>query len=231
MKTGAFPGYLEEIEQARHAFPDLEINSGLEVDYIPDTISPRIFAPKLDYTIGSIHFVDGFEGKFWEIDNTFEVFNEGLSTIFGGDVRAALARYYHLTREMIVKGEPDVLGHMDKIKINASRFFDESERWYRDEIDKTLKIVSETGTIVEVNTRGIYKKKSESTYPGAWILERILHQGIPITMSSDAHHPEDLVREFEPTRNMLADLGFKNICVLKKGIWKNMPLSEYGKDR
>ena len=233
MKADAYRLYLEEIESLKASFPGLEIYKGLEIDFIPNIISPLDFSSTLDYTIGSVHFVNSFEGKHWEIDNTLEVFKEGLQKIFRDDVRAAISRYYELTREMILKTSPNILGHLDKIKIHNSQqtFFEESESWYRDEIDKTLRAVSQTNVIIEVNTRGIYKKKSPTTYPSPWILERMYELHIPITLNSDAHHPDDLTREFQPTAQLLKDIGFKNLSILKSGIWKEMPFTEYGADR
>ena len=231
METDAFPHYLQEIEDARLYYPEIEVYKGLEVDYIPGVISPGDYAPQLDYTIGSVHFVDKVAGSYWEIDNTHEIFHEGLNNIFGGDIRAAISRYYELTMEMVTNSPPNILGHMDKIKVNAADFFEESEPWYVDLVERTLKSIRETGIIVEVNTRGVYKKKSPSTYPSPWILARILSLGIPITINSDAHHPDDLTREFAATHHLLTKLGFKYLSTLENGIWNRMPLGSYGTDR
>lgn len=226
------PGYLAEIATARKTHADLEIYAGLEVDYIPGVIGPAEFSASLDFTIGSIHFVGSFGNTWWEIDNTVEVFREGLEKIFHGDIRAAIAEYFSLTRGMIRKSPPDILGHLDKIKINAKQFsLDESEAWYIDQVEDTLRTVRGTAIIVEVNTRGIYKKKSDTTYPSPWILERVLHYDIPITLSSDAHHPEELTREFDSTLHLIKEIGFKDISVLKNGLWKEVPLNEYGAAR
>jgi histidinol-phosphatase (PHP family) len=232
MKRDAFPLYLQEIESLRAAYPELEIYKGLEIDFIPGLISPSDFRAHLDYTIGSIHFVDSSEGKHWEIDNTLEVFKEGLTRLFKNDIRQAITRYYELTRGMLSEDPPDIVGHLDKIKMHNSQetFFDEAEAWYRKEIDKTLEAISRAGSLVEVNTRGLYKKRSPTTYPSPWILERVLSSRIPITINSDAHHPDDLIREFQPTIALLNDVGFKNISILKSGIWKEMPLNQYGAD-
>jgi histidinol-phosphatase (PHP family) len=228
MKRDELPNYLQEISSASRRFPEAEIYSGLEVDYIPGVVGPSDFR-SLDFTIGSIHFAGRFNDTWWEIDNTLEVFKAGLEKIFKGDIRAAIMEYYDLTRDMMRKSRPDILGHLDKIKINAKHFsFAESEPWYVTTIDDTLKSVMGTNTIIEANTRGIYKKKSEATYPSPWILERILHYNIPITISSDAHHPDDLTREFESTWSLINEIGFKNVSVLKSGIWKKVPLNEYG---
>lgn len=232
MKTENFPRYLAEIRSTAQQFPDIEIYTGLEVDFIPDVVSPSDFRSRLDYTIGSIHFVDGFEGKRWEIDNTLNVFREGLEKIFRNDIQAAIGRYQELTREMIMHDPPDVVGHLDKIKIHnlPDPFFEETEGWYIREIDRTLKVIKDANIILEVNTRGLYKKKSPTTYPSPWILERALQLQIPVTLSSDAHHPDDLIREFERSACMLKDIGFQYLSILKGGIWKQVPFNAYGID-
>lgn len=229
MRKEHFGDYLSEIAEAKKKFPGLEVYTGLEIDFIPGIIGPADFSGKLDFTIGSIHFVGRTDIRFWEIDNTLDVFKEGLDKIFKGDLRAAITEYFNLTREMVRMSQPDILGHLDKIKINAKNFsFDESEPWYVAEVEETLKALRGTETIIEVNTRGLYKKKSDNTYPSPWILERILDYNIPVTISSDAHHPEDLTREFEATSSMIRDIGFKEVSVLKSGMWKNVPLDQYG---
>jgi histidinol-phosphatase (PHP family) len=232
MKNEELQNYLQEIESLKTIYPDIEIYKGLEVDFIPGIISPRDFKSVLDYTIGSIHFVDDFAGTPWEIDNSLAIFKEGLEKIFHNDIRAAITRYLQLTREMVASEAPDIAGHIDKIKIHNTPdpLFDESEKWYRDEMDKTLKAIREADVILEVNTRGLYKKKAVTTYPSPWVLERAYDLKIPITISSDAHHPEDIIREFQPSAAMLKDIGFKNLSILKSGIWKQVPFTEHGID-
>ena len=229
MKEDALPTYLQEINDAARDFPNLQVYRGLETDYIPGIVSPVTFSHKLDYTIGSIHFVGSHQGKHWEIDNTTDVFKQGLQHIFNNDVRAAVTRYLELTRDMLRISAPDILGHMDKMKVNAQHFgFDETETWYRNEINTTLDTIAEKNTVVEVNTRGLYKKKSDTTYPSPWILEQLRDRRIRLTISSDAHHPEDLTREFTFTLKLLKDIGIKTLTVLTNKAWKEIPISEYG---
>lgn len=231
LKAESLKSYLDEIESVKPLFPDLEIYKGLEIDFIPGVISPVDFRSQLDYTIGSIHFVERFGETHWEIDNTQEVFREGLSRIFDNDIRKAITRYYELTREMVLKTPPDILGHLDKIKVNSREtHFEESEPWYREQIDKTVKAIASMDTIVEVNTRAVYKKKCDTPYPSPWILERMKESGIPVTISSDAHHPEDLTRGFTSALALLKDIGFRYLSVFDGGTWKKMPLAQYGTD-
>ena len=79
------------------------------------------------------------------------------------------------------------------------RYFQEDEKWYLELIDKTLNAIKQTGVIVEVNTRGIYKKKSDSLYPDVKILKECFLKKIPITISADAHQPSELTAYFNET--------------------------------
>lgn len=231
MDEKAFPAYLKEIEHLKSLHPDLEIYKSLEIDFIPGVIQPFQFWEELDYTLGSIHFIDQLpDGKRWEIDNTQAVFQEGLKKIFHNNFEDVIRRYYQLTREMIYSSAPTIIGHLDKIKMQNidGKYFLETDSWYREEILKTLKLIGQAELIVEVNTRGIYKKKSATTYPSPWILELIHQKKIPITISSDAHHPDDLINQFAETAPMLQKIGFKNLTVLTEGVWKALPFNENG---
>jgi histidinol-phosphatase (PHP family) len=232
MQSANLDAYVGELDQTRERFRErIQVYKGLEVDYVPGLISPYTFRDKLDFTVGSIHFVEKLpDGRHWEIDNTHEVFLEGLEKIFRNNFKEAVCRYFELTREMIAIAPPTIVGHLDKIKIQnkGGRFFSETDRWYRDEIDKTVQAISKTSCIVEVNTRGLYQKKSETTYPSPWVLSLILKNNIPITINSDAHHPKDLTTHFHQTAHELLDIGFKKIYILLDGKWQPFQLTPDG---
>ncbi|HYG18994.1 MAG TPA: histidinol-phosphatase [Ohtaekwangia sp.] len=229
MQEDHIDGYVRAIAALKKSFPTLEIYTGLETDYIPGITSPAIFRDKLDYTIGSIHFVEQLpDGTPWEIDGNHALFLDGYTKIFKSDIKAVMHRYYALTREMISTAGPAIVGHLDKIKIQniGGQFFDEQAPWYRHEIVSTLDTIRAHGTIVEVNTRGIYQKKSSTTYPSPWILELVHQREIPVTLSSDAHHPDDLTNQFPATARLLAAIGFKTLMVLHEGRWQPVPFNE-----
>jgi histidinol-phosphatase (PHP family) len=231
MKNENFDDYLISIRSLKQNQTSLEIFAGLEVDFIPKIISPAQFTTKLDYTIGSIHFVDAFEdGTYWEIDGSHTLFLDGLEKIFQNDFKAAFARYFELTRDMVRTSCPTIVGHFDKIKIQNidNEFFNEQDDWYQQEVKKTLKEIKKSGAIVEVNTRGIYQKKTTDTYPSPWILELIYQENIPITLNSDAHHVDDLTNQFELTATLLNKIGFRKLHVLCDGTWKPFAFNEKG---
>ena len=231
MKAERFEEYTSAVETLKQARSGLDIYSGLEVDFIPDVTSPKRFSGMVDYTVGSIHFVDKLpDGRWWEIDGAHAPFLDGLKAVFNNNIQSAIVRYFDLTREMISAACPTVVGHLDKIKIQNvdGKFFSESESWYQHEVKKTVDLIGTTGAIVEVNTRGIYQKKSDTTYPSPWILSYIHKKNIPVTISSDAHHPKDLVMQFSDTAMMLHNIGFKSLSVLTEGTWQSFSFNEHG---
>jgi len=231
MKSDRLSDYLDSIEKIKASNTELQIYKGLEVDFIPDVTSPNLFKDKLDYTVGSIHFVEKLpDGRGWEIDGTHTLFLEGYSKIFNNDIRQAISRYFELTREMIVTACPSVVGHMDKIKIQNvdGKFFNETDAWYQDEVKKTIDVIHSSGAIVEVNTRGIYQKKSPTTYPSPWILELLHKKNIPVTISSDAHHRDDIINQFPETASLLKKIGFKTLTVLHDKTWRPFAFTEHG---
>lgn len=223
--------YLDEIESLKKIYPSLQLCKGLEVDFIPGITGPKKFEALLDYTIGSIHFVDQYtDGRYWEIDGQHGTFLDGLEKIFKNNSRDAITRYFELTRDMVINSTPDVVGHLDKIKIQNinNKLFNESEPWYQEEVKKTLAVIADAGCIIEVNTRGIYQNKTTVPYPSPWILEIAGEIKIPVTLSSDAHHPKDITRQFTETASMLVSLGFKEIHILHEGMWTPVTFSENG---
>jgi histidinol-phosphatase (PHP family) len=228
MRSEQLTNYQQEIHQAKSR-STIEIYSALEVDYIPTVIAPTDFA--LDYSIGSIHFVDQLKDNVhWEIDGSHQIFLKGLHEIFNNNLQACVTRYFELTREMLLKATPTVLGHLDKIKIQnlEGKYFNESDKWYREQIKETVRILQSVGTIVEVNTRGIYQKKSATTYPSPWVIELLIEKNIPLTISSDAHHYSDLTNQFEEAQQLLRAKGLKKMHALVGGNWKPFNFNEKG---
>lgn len=235
MKLENLAAYTAEIEKLKKEFAGrLQIYRSLEIDYIPGFIGPAssfIKDANLDYTVGSIHFVDRFEdGAHWEIDGTSAIFENGLQQIFGGDIRKVVTRYYELTRMMVQEECPDIIGHIDKIKMQnpANKYFSEDEEWYKAEVLKTLDVIAETKAIIEVNTRGLYKKKTAEPYPGKWMLLEVLKRNIPVTINSDSHHPKEVTAEFENSAALLKQVGFETVKAFIDNKWQDYKFSERG---
>jgi histidinol-phosphatase (PHP family) len=229
------PHYLHDILDAKQKYSgQIEIYKSLEIDFFPQQsgiIKKWTEDLDLDYSIGSVHFVDAFEdGRPWEIDGPLITFEKGMEEIFGNDIRKVLAKYFEYTVQMLEQDCPTILGHVDKIKMqNHHRFFfDENETWYQDLVKQALEVAAKSGVIAEVNTRGLYKKRASQTYPGILGLKLLKEFGIPICLNSDAHHPKEIIGEYKNTAVLLKHLGFKELMVLKNSSWQAMPFDENG---
>lgn len=215
--------YINEIDRLKKKYMgQINIFKSLEFDYIPGVTEDfEILTKKyqLDYNIGSVHLVGNQNTEqFWFTDGGSAVpYDEGLQKNYHGDIRLAVKAYYNQINQMILTQNPDIIGHLDKVKMhNQNRFFTEDEGWYQQEIDQTLDLIKSKGCIVEVNTRGLYKKRSDSLFPGVEVLKKIKSLHIPITISSDAHHPKELSLLIPETVMLLKNLGFKKAMNFEK---------------
>ncbi len=227
--------YLNEIALLGKKYKkDIQVYIGMEVDFIPGVMSinhPSIKNMDLDYTIGSIHFIPvNDQSNFFEIDGNHDQFLKDLSTFFKNDIMEVMKIYFHLVRQMVTEACPDVIGHLDKIKIQnqGDKFYHDQNRWYQKEVVDTLNLIKDSGAIVEVNTRGIYKELTNQPYPSTWVLEKIYQMGIPITISSDAHQPNEITYEFENTAAMLKGIGFKKIMCFLDNSWQAVSFDRFG---
>lgn len=235
MKAGEVQRYVSEINRLKIKYRgQIQLYCSLETDFIPGS-SPQergnLHKFDWDYKLSAVHFVEEFRGgKPWEIDGTAEQFADGIKKIFKGSAQRAVTRYFELVRWMVMLESPDIVAHLDKIKMNnpQNQWFKESEEWYRKEVDKTLKTIANLGSIVEINTRGLYKGKTLDLYPSNWMLERMHALRIPVTLSSDAHTPKEVAAGFEVAARVLRQVGFTHVFVLFKGKWMEAPLTESG---
>lgn len=227
--------YLSEIQRIKELNKDeIEVYLGLEIDFIPEIAgrSKHILSDiSLDYFISSIHFVDTFEdGTPWNIDTSYELFSNGLEKIFNNNIRKAATRFFELTRQMIIEEQPDIIGHIDKIKMFnvKGNYFRESEKWYTEQVDLTINTLKEYNTIVEINTRGYYRYGQADLYPGEKILKKLVKANIPLMINSDAHKPDEIIMGMPYAAKILKKFGVKSIYVLRSGKWREFPFDERG---
>lgn len=203
----------------------IAVYSGMEMDYIPGLSESfgKVKADyKLDYLIGSVHLVKPVNSEeLWFTDGpNYETYDKGLNELFGADIRKAVARYYQQLNEMIESQQIDIIGHFDKVKMhNRDRFFKEDESWYMALVSETLDLLQDRDIIVEVNTRGIYKQRSETTYPGLDILKQIKKLRIPVMVNSDAHSPHELDLAFGQGFSLLKEAGIDEVVCFNGNGW------------
>lgn len=230
-----FESYIRDIQNLKERYKnEIEVYHGLEIDYIPETAGRNKHILKnlsLDYFIGSVHFVDRFEdGRHWNIDTSFELFQEGLQKIFSNDFRKAATRFYEISREMIELDKPDIVGHIDKIKMfnTKGNYFDEEEAWYRDQIDLTISLLKKQNVIVEINTRGFYRYGQSDLYPSEWIIQRMKTAGIPLMINSDSHAPKEIIKGMPYAARQLKNIGLEKLYAFIGNNWREFNFDESG---
>lgn len=203
----------------------IEVLLGMEIDFIPDIApAPSWFRQQypLDFIIGSVHLVKHpATGERWFIDGPYqESYDKGLQKVFAGDIRAGVTAYYHQLMELIRVYKPDVVGHLDKIKMhNKGRYFSEEEPWYLKLVDETLLLMPDAGCRMEINTRGIYKKRSDTLFPGIEIIRKAHGLGIPVTLATDAHKPQELSLYLQESAGLVQQAGYASVDILTANGW------------
>lgn len=230
IKPEILADYFQQIDRLKAKYAgEIRVHKSLEVDFIPGNPmcwDSTLKTFELDYVIGSIHFVGQFgDGSAWNIDYNQEFFDKGLHEIFGGDVKQAVKKFFELSNYMVEEMRPDIIGHLDKMKMFCASSLDENETWYRDCVFSLLSLLQESGTIIEINTRGVYKGSMHEFYPSNWILAEIQRMGLPVTISSDSHHPSELINGFDSAAELLSQLGFKTLSVLTENGWEQKPFT------
>ena len=244
IREGRLPEYCDAIlgfkskstlsyQNLEKEFPETripEILLGLEIDFIPGMTTPiaeyRKSCP-FDYVIGSIHLIRGDDlSSLWFIDGPdISIYDKGLNEVFHNNVRKAITAYYRQVNEMVEVHQPDIVGHLDKVKMyNRGRYFSEADSWYLNLIDESLELIKQTGCVIEVNTRGLYKKRSDSLFPGPAVLKKVHALNIPVTVCSDAHKPQELSLLFSDTCRLLKEIGFSTTITRSSNGWVEMPL-------
>lgn len=217
--------YVKNIRELKDKYQGkINVYCSMEMDYIPGLTKNFKKTQEelgLDYLIGSIHLVGNDADRLWFIDGSnYETFDEGLNNYFGGDIRKAVRDFFYQSNEMIEKESFDIIGHFDKIKMhNRERFFREDEKWYRDYLMETLSLIKEKSLIVEINTRGIYKKRYKGFYPSDWLFPTMKAMNIPVIISSDAHVYNEISLCFDEAREALKVAGYNSMMMFKGGIW------------
>ena len=225
LKHQNLPEYLSEISLLQKKYAGvIDVFTALEQDYIPgisDDFTRIRENTGCHYLIGAVHLVrNPRNGELWFIDGPRPNFETGLEKVFSGDAHAGVSTYFSQLREMISSQKPDIVAHLDKIKMNnGEKYFSTRDSWYRDEIMQTLDVIQRNGCIVEINTRGIYTGRCPELYPDVEVIRECIDRGIDLTISADAHRPEEINSQFDETVELLRQNNCTKVKVYTAGGW------------
>jgi histidinol-phosphatase (PHP family) len=156
----------------------LPVKLGLEVDFIPGTeeaVTKLLSRYPFDYLVGSIHFIGA-----WNFMRSF-----ARDEFERRGVRRAWEQYFALEEALAASGMVDVLAHADVIKVNGIVPDGSLATLYR----PVVAAAARTGTGVEVSSAGLRREGAE-VYPAPAFLQLFHDAGVPITLASDGHLPD-----------------------------------------
>ncbi len=206
MSITDFPRYLEMVDEARAAVPQLPIRLGLECDYLDDGepwIDQLSRMADFDYLIGAVHYI----APGWDVDNPKHLSRWRDS----GAVEEIWARYWQLYAEMIRTRLFDFHAHPDLPKKFGLRPGGDLRHYYAPAIEA----LATTGGAIEVSTAGL-RKDCRELYPSQDFLTAACQAGIPIVISSDAHAPGEVGLQFEVALAAAKSAGYTHSLRFEK---------------
>ena len=156
----------------------LPVQLGLEIDFFPESIDAvlELIDPfPWDFLIGSVHWIGP-----WAIDSSevvWEFDRRGIDQ--------AWADYFELVEALARSGSVDVLAHVDVCKKYGYRPDAEPIDMYA----AVVEAAALTGTAVEVSSQGLRNPAGE-VYPSPRFLQMFHDAGVPVTLASDGHTPD-----------------------------------------
>jgi histidinol-phosphatase (PHP family) len=195
------PRYVEEVERARSAVPEVRIRMGLEVDFLrgcEEWVRELAGMADWDFLIGSVHYLP--EG--WEVDNP-----KYLRRYREENPERIWSEYWSVYREMVLSGLFDFVGHPDLPKKFGIRPSGDLGRFYR----PVIEAMAEADVAFELNTAGL-RKDCREIYPEPAFLRMAFEAGVPCLMNSDAHAVEELGADFEVGLGCLREAGYGAVC-------------------
>jgi histidinol-phosphatase (PHP family) len=199
----------DEIDRLRERNGDLRIRAGIELDNDPTTSAAgRAWVEKnrdkLDFVLGSVHYLDDPTQMFDEIP-------AGAAQFAGRDIDEIYAEYFGEVREIAASGLVDCLAHIDLIKIHGHR----PDVDVRGLVDETLDVIRSRNLSIELSTAG-WRKPVNELYPSDEIVRLAMEKGISFTTASDAHSHVQLGDKFDRLADRMAALGVREVCVYEK---------------
>ena len=235
LKENQVDEYIAEVLAAKKRWHEkLNVFLGYEADYIKGRRSPLdsdITSLNLDYIIGSVHDLNTGGSELFSIDGPAEQFKKGLEDYFEGDAQKLMHKYYDAIMEMILGGGFDILGHTDLIKMNCQGKYywpQETETKRQREIAQAA---AQAGLVIEVNTGGINRKKTNEVYPSLSFLNIIREFDIPLIITADAHCAKDIIGNYDIALQTLDSANFNEHVIFDgkingKALWKKVKISK-----
>lgn len=199
--------YVEAVRraQAKWAKEGVMLRLGVEVDYFMDeeeSLRDLLSQHSWDFVIGSVHFWRG-----WGFDNpeTANRFNElSLDIVYEevADVIEAAARSQIFS----------FIAHVDNLKVFGQR---PNEAVLHRFYERVAHSLAQNDVASEWNAGLYYRYPVKEACPSDALLSYFSTHGVPLTVSSDAHFPDDLGRYTDYGLEVLKEAGYESVATFQ----------------
>ncbi len=201
LSFGEMANYEQEVLELKECYKnEIEILLGYEVDWLPGFMDKRVLGAKVDYLIGSVHFIDK-----WGFDNP-----EFIGGYKERDIDVIWEDYFEAIRMMAKSNLFDIVGHLDLLKV--FKFLPKKD--IRLLAKKALKAIKKADMTIEINTSGL-RKPIKEIYPSKALLQEAFALDIPITFSSDAHALKHIGYGYNDALKLAKEIGYTHATYFK----------------
>ena len=194
--------YEKWVLDAKEKYKDkIKILLGYEVDYLDGYILDEIIKSKVDYLIGSVHFLRN-KSDMWGFDNP-----EFIGVYKSKDIDSIWIEYFDAIKSMAKTGLFDIVGHFDLIKVFKFLPKKDIKLIAKD----ALLEIKKSNMVLEINPAGLRKPINE-TYPSKQLLELAFEMQIDITFGSDAHSTDQVGFMYDKALLLATEVGYKK-CI------------------
>jgi histidinol-phosphatase (PHP family) len=189
----------------------LPVLLGIEMDWLPgrrSEIAAFLEGRPFDIVLGSVHFLGGRA-----IDDPSDPEPSDLPA------ERLWAGYLDELVAAAESGLYDVMAHPDLPKVFGRRI----PPSLGGRLDEAVHAIAATGVAIECSSAGLRKPIGE-LYPEPGLLARFRRAGVPVTLSSDAHAPEDVARDYPTAVAALRGAGYETITRFARREPEQVPL-------
>ncbi len=207
MAEAEYARHYEEMVALRDEYEGrIAVRVSVEADYIEgreEELLSILGRFEFDYVLGSVHFMDG-----WLIDapeNAGRYREERVAEIY--------RRYYARLRKAMALGCFDLIAHFDLPK----KFGFLPEEDLTAVVAEALDDAARQSVAIEISSAGLRKPIGE-IYPSRGILREMRRRDILISLSSDAHAPDEIGADYDQLVSLARSEGYEELAWFEKRV-------------
>jgi histidinol-phosphatase (PHP family) len=207
--------YATERAKKRWEEKGVRLRVGIEADYFDggeQELASFIQPIDCDFISGSVHFLNG-----WGFDNPSA---NGLFLQY--DLKTLYSQFYQTIEKGIKTGLFQYMSHLDNLKVFGHR---PDEADLIPHYQSVARALRDHDVAHEMNSGLYYRFPVKEKCPSQSFTSILVEHGVPFTLSSDAHFPENIGAYVHESMSGLKSLGVRKIATFekKKRIMADLP--------